>query len=210
MDPINEHYLMRLFSCGLEGSSLKTNFSNEGIMARIRHWSKNLKQTSKKETMAHWENSWENHHFNPDHLKHSTWQGNTPGLVQGFQGCVLRKGPLKASPTSRIWPYHWPPTYLHSKNSQDILPQSPGNGNLQSICQRTPENRLDCIVEISTSVSVLFHSQKRLHTAFLSRLSLPKPTHYLEHIPPTSHPWTHWWYERFHHIHKIWHMMGVQ
>ena len=32
MDPINEHYLMVSFSCGLEGLSLKTNFSNEGIM----------------------------------------------------------------------------------------------------------------------------------------------------------------------------------
>ena len=32
MDPINEHYLMVSFSCGLEGLSLKTNFSNEGII----------------------------------------------------------------------------------------------------------------------------------------------------------------------------------
>ena len=32
MDPINEHYLMVSFSCGLEGLSLKTNFSNEGIV----------------------------------------------------------------------------------------------------------------------------------------------------------------------------------
>ena len=44
----------------------------------------------------------------------------------------------------------------------------------------------------------------------LPRLPLPELPHCLKCLPSSPDPWTHWWYERIHPLHQVWHSLGIQ